>query len=115
MIANNKRIAPRLTFGLGRTSIEVIEKTEVTVWQKVLFNKDVYKIFINGIEQPNLNKFTFVADDAGEFSIVGNLVNTSTGETFNLDPIFINVIKPTFDATTKAFDSTLYTFDNAND
>ena len=115
MIANNKRIAPRLTFGLGRTSIQANVGEVVKVWQKTLYNKDVYKIFINGIEQPNLNKFTFVADDAGEFSIVGNLVNTATGETFTLDPIFINVIKPTFDATTKTFDSTLYTFDNAND
>jgi hypothetical protein len=115
MIANNKRIAPRLSFGLGKTTARAIEGEVVNIWQKVLFNKDIYKIFINGIEQTNLNKFTFVADTAGTFTITGNLLNTETGDEFIFEPIIIDVIKPTFDVTTKTFDSTFYTFDNAND
>ena len=91
MIANNKRIAPRLTFGLGRTSIQANVGEVVKVWQKVLFNKDVYDGFVNGTKTENLNYFEVTPTTAGTLFVEFNLVNKDKTISINSQPIILEV------------------------
>lgn len=91
MILNSIAQKPIISFGLGRTSLEISLGQSVTIYQATLYDASQYSLLAFSGRR-NIFQFTVTPTARGTFPIVARLLRNNEGTEFYSNKITLTVV-----------------------